>query len=302
MRVVVNPSANLTKAVVDHYGIEVAPLHVVVDGVQKDGRLPTTLADIDAWIAASKTFPYAVGTSASEFVSIFGRLAKEDPEILAVLSSKKLIQSHAAATAAAKAISERVSMERVRIHVVDSMATDIGTGLLAMIAGEAARAGVPVAIAGPTLESLARRGLCVWTVATLDNLVRGGRATFLKAWIAGALNVKPVIGFVDGEAVSLGRYSGSADRVVELGDYAVKAAKGAKRVWIGIGHGGGAEEAVRLEAHLRRLLPVEFAYRQPLSASVYLYGGPGSLAVAVVPVDSVSWKLSAPPSFSEPAR
>ena len=302
MRVVVNPAANLTRAVVEHYRIEVAPLYIMVDGVAKDGRDPIALRDVDTWVRDAKTFPYAVGTSAAEFVGIFSLAVRDDPEILAVLSSRKLIKSHSAATAAAKAVRERIPNERIRIFVIDSMMTDTATGLLAMAAAEAAKEGQPAQLVAETLEAIARRGCCIWTPATLDNLVRGGRATFLKAWIADALNVKPVVGFVDGDVKSVGRISGSADRVVELGKCAIKAAGRSKRVWLGVAHGAVPDEAVRLEEYLRRALPVEYVYRQPLSPGVYLYGGPGSLAVTVLPMDAVGFPLPVPPSFSERAR
>jgi len=299
MRVVINPAANVSRQAAEHYRLEVAPLHIVVDGATKDGREPISLDEIDGWIAKSKQFPHAVGTSASEFSAIFSRLARDDRDLVAVMSSRKLIHSHGAAVAAAKALHDRASTQSARVAVVDSLMTDVATGLLAFVAGEAAAARVPLDLTVQTLETMARRSACVWTVATLDNLVRSGRAAFLKAWLADALNMKPVIGFVDGDVKSIGRFSGSSDRVDELARFAVSAAGKAKKVWVGVAHGGVPEEAIRLEWHLRRLLPVEYIYRQPLSPGVYLYGGRGALLVAVLPVDGLPWTPSVPPDFSE---
>jgi hypothetical protein len=51
--------------------------------------------------------------------------------------------------------------------------------------------------------------------------------------------------------------------------------------------------------HVRRTLPVEYVYRQRLSASIYLHGGPGSLCLAVTQLDGLAWTPPVPPPFSE---
>jgi DegV family protein with EDD domain len=277
MRVVTNPGSNLTPEAVEHYSFEVAPQQIVAGDGSHDCRAPVALADVDRWIAASKEFPHVVGTTASEFASIFARVAREDPEVVAIMTSRKIIQSHASALAAAKVVEERAAFARARIAVVDSTVTDVGAGLVCLVAGEAARAGIPHSLAVQTLEAVASRTTMVLVVSTLENLVRGGRAGFLRAWLADALDLKPLIGFVDGALTGVGRISGKADRVVELASAVGRTVVKPKRVWVGIAHGGAPLDAVRLEEHVRRTLPVEYVYRQRLSASIYLHGGPGSL-------------------------
>lgn len=240
-----------------------------------------------------------MGTTAAEFTSIFARVAPEDPHVVAVMTSRKIIQSYASALAAAKVIEERPAYARARIAVVDSTVTDVGAGLVALVAGEAAKSGISHALAVQTLEAVAARTTFVLVVSTLDNLVRGGRAGFLRAWLAERLDLKPLIGFVDGNLKGVGRVSGKADRVVELASAVGKMLLHPKKVWVGISHGGAPEDALRLEEHVRRTLPVEYVYRQRLSASIYLHGGPGALCLAVTELDGLAWTPTVPPPFSE---
>jgi DegV family protein with EDD domain len=149
------------------------------------------------------------------------------------------------------------------------------------------------------LEAVAARTTLVLVVSTLENLVRGGRAGFLRAWLADALDLKPVISFVDGNLKGVGRISGKADRVVELTNAVGRTMLQPKKVWVGISHGGAPQDALRLEEHVRRTFPVEYVYRQRLSASIYLHVGPGALCLAVTQLDGLAWTPTPPPLFSE---
>ncbi len=74
-------------------------------GVEYDTRVPISYAQVDDWIANSPEFPHVVGTSANEFSLMFESLSKVTTEILVIItSSRKIIHSHAAATAAVRSV------------------------------------------------------------------------------------------------------------------------------------------------------------------------------------------------------
>jgi DegV family protein with EDD domain len=196
MRVVTNPGSNLMPEAIEHYGFEIAPQQIVAADGSHDCGAPIALGDVERWVARTRDFPHVVGTTASEFTSTFARIVREDPNVVAVTTTRKVIQSHASAIAAAKVVQERPAFARARIAVVDSMATDVGAGLVSLVAGEAAKSGISLLLAVQTLEAVAARTSLV-VVSTLESLVRGGRAGFLRAWLADALKLKPLIGFVE---------------------------------------------------------------------------------------------------------
>ena len=297
MQVVTNPGSNLPAKAIDHYGITISPQQIVVDGKTHDTRKPIALDQVDIWVRTAREFPHAVGTTATEFTQIFSQLAKDDREIIAVMTSRKIIQSYAAATAAARTLAERPQFATTKIAVVDSTFTDLGAGLIALAAGEAKLGGAAFQRVVPSLEAMAARGRFVMSLFTLENMVKGGRAGFLRAWLADFLKIKPILGFVDGEIKSIGKMSASGDRCKAIVDDLVQVGKG-RRVWAAVSHGGNPDEAAKLEHELRATFDVAYLISAPLSPSIYLYAGPRALCAAVMPIDKLAWEPTTPPDFS----
>lgn len=299
MRILTNPGSNLSPQTIAHYDIDLTPQQIVVDGVYHDTREAPDFTQIDGWIATAKAHPHVLGTASSEFVQIFLQLAKRDREIIAVMTSKKVIQSHGAAVAAARALPLQSTTQSIQVDIVDSMMTDCGTGLLTILAAEARKAGLARSQIVELLETAARRSQLVLTVATLDNLIKGGRASFLRAWVANFLHLKPIIAMPGGELKSVGKISQHEDPAARLAQ-AVLDANGATRpLWIGISHGGAVDTGQRLLAEVRKRVNVAYVYFRPLAPAIYLHTGRGAIAVTVVPVDDLPWQPPTPPTFAD---
>ncbi len=288
-RVVTNPSCNLGEAALQRYGIELTPQHAIVGGKAVDTRTVTSFAEVDRWVHDSPEFPHMVGSTANELAASLKRLVRDDPQVLILTTSRKVIQTYAAATTAARVVEGNV--RTARIGVVDSRMTDAGFGLLTLAAGEASRARLDLRAAMSVLDTLAARGRFVFTVRSTDYLVKGGRASALKAWFGKLLDVNPVIEFVDGELRAVGTTPRRADPVQTLADDAVAKLAG-RPVWLAVFHGGATDQAQALAASLAQRLDARFVMVRPLSPGVYIYCGPGALGYAALPVDDLPW---APP-------
>lgn len=299
MRIVTNPGSNLSKETLARYGILQSSQQIVVDGVRHDPRVEDIpLAEVDRWVKNAREHPHTLGTAAGEFASLFRQISEEDSEILAVVTSRKVIGSHAAAVTAAKQLAEHPRYQHVKVRVVDSTVADIGVGMLAVFAAEAAREGMPLERVGEVVEAAAERmRLCLY-VATLDNLVKGGRASFLRAWFANMLSVRPLLTFKDGELVAASKIRATDDPSRALADFLASQAQGARRVWVGIAHGGATLPASLTATALRRRFDVELSCVKELSASVYLHVGPGGIAAYVLPLDGLPWQPSTQPRLT----
>ena len=298
MKIVTNPGSNLPRQALEHYGIEVSPQQIVVDGTTHDTRATIPYATIDRWVRSSPEFPHVVGTTAHEFVALLSVVAREDPELLVVLTSRKIIKSYAAAVSATRTLRDAAAFKNIAIGVVDSRMTDAGTGLLAIAAGEASRAKIGLAKTERILELLAQRSTMAFVPATLDNLVRGGRAGWARAQIANLLHLLPIIGFRDGELESLDRMRRSTNVAEALIDNAVRTNARGKAVWVGVVHSEPSDErALHLLARVRATFDVRYALVRPLASSIYLHVGAGALGLVVVPVNDLPWELPTPPAF-----
>jgi DegV family protein with EDD domain len=293
MRVLTNPGANLPRELVERYRICITSSNIVVDGAQYDCREDIPLDMVDTWVSFAREYPFVLGTSAAELARQYIEIGAEDREILVVMSSRKIIQSYDAACSAARTIEGHPLGRTLGIRVVDGMSTDLGLGLLTLAAAEAARAGMGLEPTAAMVEALALRSRFAFIPRTLDNLVRGGRASFLRSFMAKMLGVRPILAFVDGEAQMVGRCGAKDDYAEVLASWLREQIR-SDAVWIGVGHGGRPDEAQRLADALRERFAVAYALVRPVSPPVYLHAGPGALGAVVMPLEGLPWTPPAP--------
>lgn len=299
MRIVTNPGSNLGPAMLARYGIDLSPQQIVVDGVSHDTRVPVTLAEVDAWIAGAKQHPYVLGTSAAEFARLFQELGRDDPEILAVMTSRKLIQSHDAAMSASRTVSMH-ARQPLCVRVIDTGITEIGTGLVSLMAALGRDAGIDLESLGDILERFSSEAQLQLHVASMDNLMAGGQASFLRGWLANIFQVRPILTLRAGELAVAQKVSTRIDPVETLVS-AMAEAFGRRPVWAGVVHGDVAPLGRRLLAALRERLDVVYGCLRPFSAGVYTHVGRGALGCFVLPIDALGWTPPVPESLGDDA-
>jgi fatty acid-binding protein DegV len=159
---------------------------------------------------------------------------------------------------------------------------------------QAARAGLSLDRTAELTSSFAARATTVIVPRTLENLVRGGRANFLRAMVANLLGMSPVIGIVGGEMRPIDRVrrSESFSKILEVLGAKVGAGR---KVWAAVAHGGNALEARALADRIEETFDAELMPVGPLTSGAYLHLGEDALACTVAPIDEVSWTPSRPP-------
>lgn len=289
MRIVTNPGTNLDAAEIARYRAFLMPQAIVVDGVEHDTRDGITHAEIDAWVKKAKEHPFVLGTSAARFVDAFRTLAQEHEEILVVQGSRHVIGSYASAVSAVRTLEKLPGLGGVRAKILDTRFTDLGSGLSVIFAAEAHQAGLPFARVVELCEQLARHAVGVFVPRELDYLVKGGRASFMKAMVANLLGRSPVIVMEEGEL----RPAGTTRRdemIPSMCAELVKRVGSSRRVWLAVVHSGEEAGAAELVAALRKQLDVALCLVRTASAAVYLNVGPGSLAAFALPIDRIDWR------------
>lgn len=294
VKIVINSGPNVPAELVSHYGLSVLPIRMVADEVEHD-VLDVTHGDVDRWVASGKQFPYLLGTSAAQFAARFLKAGEDDPELLAIMTSRKLMQSYDSARAAIRTLEAHPRGRMLSFELVDTGVTDVSAGLAVVYAAEAARGGRGIAELPGLLGEFCGRVETVFALRTLENITKGGRASFLKTWIATLLKVRPLLSFEDGEIVSIGRYPAKEDPVGAIVEGIRERVGGDEGpVWVAIAHGGCPDDADRLRVRLQEILDVRYVLSRPLAPSVYLHGGPGSLIASVVPLQGLSWVPTTP--------
>jgi len=288
VRILTNPGSNLTDEVALALDVDLTPQKIVVDGISHDTRNALDFSTVDRWVKSAAKHPFVQGTTQDEFSEHFARLAKKDPEILAVMTSRHIIGSHDAAVEASKIV------RGVNVEVVDTTVTDVGAGLVTFAAVQWRKAGLPMDRVAAACRAFVASGKSLVTVATLENAIKGGRASFLQGWLANFLNVRPLLSFEGGKAASVGRMSTSADSAKRVDVWFSERFEPKERVWVGIAHGDAEPLARRTADLLAERFNVEFAVVRPLSPSIYLHIGRGGLAVFVHAISGLPAPLPAP--------
>lgn len=296
MRIVTNPGSNLDEDMTLARDIDLTPQKIVVDGISHDTRSTIDFAQVDGWMKRAHKHPQAQGTTEQEFVEYFTRMVKKDPELLCVLTSRKLIGSYDAAVTAAQKLKQSADpvLKGARIELVDCMITDLGAGLCTLAAVQARKAGLSLRDAAAFVRAFAERGRNVVTVATLENLIKGGRASFLQGWVGNFLNIRPMISIIEGATRSVARMSGKADIVEKMDEYLSSRIDPKTAVWLGVAHGNVPDKANAVAARLQQRYRCEFTLVRPLAPSIYLHVGPGGVAAFVVPLDGLSFRPTPP--------
>lgn len=296
MRIVTNPGSNLDEDMALRLGVDVLPQKIVVDGISHDTRNTIDFQQVDGWVKRAHTHPFVQGTTEPEFVDYFTRLLRKenDPEILVVMTSRKVIGSHDAAVAAVKKLRESgdPQLRAARIEIIDTQVTDVGAGLITLAAVQARQAGLELSRTAVFLRRFVERGRNVFSVATLENLIKGGRASSLQGFVANFLNIRPLISIADGVPTSVAKISTRADMPEKLAEYLTSRIEPGTAVWLGVTHGNAPEKAEALATRLKASYRVEYAFVRPLSSSIYLHVGPGGVGAFVYPLDGLPFRPS----------
>ena len=244
--VIADSSADLPDAVLDRQHIALVPLQVVFGDRTYRDRVELKPEEFYRLMAGSKTLPTTSQPTPADFIQAFRDAKTVADEVVAVLLSGALSGTLQSGMAAAKAGGFE------GIHLVDSRSASLGLGLLALRATELAESGWDGKAIAAELTRIRSQSGCFVTVDRFDNLLRSGRVSRGKAWLAGMLDVKPILGLDDtGRIVPVDRVRGRENvvpRVLSLLDKELTPRPKALR--FGIIHAQAPEVAERVRTAL----------------------------------------------------
>ncbi len=184
---VADSSADLPDAILDRHLITLVPLQVMFGDETFRDRVELKPEDFYRRMRVSKVHPTTSQPTFGDFTRVLRDARGEAEEVVAVLLSSRLSGTYQAGVAAARA----AGIEKVQF--VDSASASLGIGMLALRGAELAESGWSAAAIATELRRVRQQSGCYLTVDRFDNLLRSGRVTRGKAWIAGMLDVKPIL-------------------------------------------------------------------------------------------------------------
>jgi DegV family protein with EDD domain len=277
--VVCDTTAYLPAELAAERGIGTISLYVSVDGRQEREAEITDYAEFYERLRASDTGATTSQPSIGDLVSIYEPLLDEGREVVSLHISAGISGTfEVAGQARQRLIDEDRGGER--IHVLDSRSAAGGLGLCVLGAAKAAANGGSGEIVAAQAEET-RESLKMWfAVDTLEYLRRGGRIGGARAWIGGALKIKPIL-TLEEEITPVERVRTRARSLERLRDYARQRQESGLDGWV-VQHIQDSETAAKLVDDCREIFGCEPVFVSEIGAVLGAHVGPGLLGVGSV--------------------
>ena len=209
----------------------------------------------------------------ADFAAAYEELARFE-KVLAVMLSSRLSGTYESARLGAEAAGEG------RVTAIDSGVTSGGTVILADAIQRRLERGTTMEEIDALVERFRRTRGLLFTVETLEYLVRGGRIGKAQGLAGQLLSVKPILHFEDGEVAPLKRVRGRAKALAELERLFVEGTEDSPDLHVGVGHAAAPADADALVARLRGARPrASYDLLVTLGPVIGTHGGPGTLGL-----------------------
>ena len=208
----------------------------------------------------------------ADFAAVYEELAGYE-RIVAVLLSAKLSGTFESARLAAESSGREVTL-------VDSGVICGGAVILADALQRRLERGTTEEELLAVVERFRRTRGLLFTVETLEYLVRGGRVGKASGLAGQLLNVKPILHFDDGEVAPLKRVRGRAKALAEFEAMFLEATEDSPDLHVGVGHADAPDDAAKLVERLRAARPAaSLDIVTTLGPVIGTHGGPGTLGL-----------------------
>jgi len=170
IKILTDTSCDLPDEILEQYQIDMIPLRVTfADGETYLDRWELSPELFVKKMAASKTLPKTAAPDPSTFIEHFEKGLREAGEVLFISLSSGLSSTYQIAQLA------RQMLGNTKVRVFDTLSASLGTGIIAVRAAQMAAAGLSMDDIIKRLENILNLKLTIFTLNTLENVVKGGR-------------------------------------------------------------------------------------------------------------------------------
>lgn len=167
-----------------------------------------------------------------------------------------------------------------KIHIIDSLGASFGYGLLGILANHILKKSQTWEEAEPQILQIRNNMRYVFTLDTLEYLVKGGRVSKTAGLIGGLLDVKPLLHFSpDGRIEPFGKVRSRKAALRKLVDIILEEISNPEGQIIGISHAACLEDAEFLAQEIRKQINVKDILISKVGCVVGSHTGPGTLAL-----------------------
>lgn len=169
-----------------------------------------------------------------------------------------------------------------KIHVFDSCSASIGETLLALKIEECEAKGMSFEETVEVVEAYKNEQHTYFVLETLEVLRKNGRLSNLKAFVANALNIKPIMGSTpEGQIQQLSQTRGINRAVLKMIDYLVAEATNTEEKIVAISHCNCPERAQMAKEEILKRMPVKDVLILDTRGISSMYASDGGIIMVV---------------------
>ena len=169
-----------------------------------------------------------------------------------------------------------------QIHIFNSKSASVGQTLIAMKIQECEEAGLPFEQVIETVDAYIEQQHTFFVLDNLETLRKNGRLSKVKALVASALKIKPVMGSTEEGAIcQLDQARGMNKALVKMAQIIVEKTADSGQKTLAISHCNCHERAILLKNALEERMPIKKIVILDTAGVSSMYANDGGVIVAV---------------------
>lgn len=236
------------------------------------------------WLETATLLPKTASPGPGDYVQLYEELIQAGTtEIVSIHMTSKGSGAYQAAKVAQSMILEKY--QHIRIEVIDSLNVSLCQGWMVIEAARLAIKGSSFNDVVAKVKSMIPKTHMIQTADTLKYLYLGGRIGRARHLLGTILNIKPLIGMVDGVIVPLGKAHGRMKAYEQMVEYIARSVQEHGKIKIAYVHAGARNEVEKIKEMVsKRFNSVETIVTE-LSPALAVHTGPGTAGFCFYPVD-----------------
>jgi DegV family protein with EDD domain len=279
LKIITDTSCDLPDVELQKHNIEMIPLKVTFDdGKTYLDRFELTPAVFVKKMRMSKKLPKTAAPDPNTFIEHFQRGLRDKGEVLFVSLSSGLSSTYQTAQLACNMLGSE------KVKIFDTLTASLGTGIAAIKAAQMAAADLSLDNIMTRLTAIRNDRQVIFTLDTLENVVKGGRLSRVEGLAGTLLNIKPILmGNDKGIPEVVEKVRGRKKAIHHMANMLGRlAGSSLTDRLIGVSHVNCEEDAQYLSSLLmKNYNPVHPIIISAMSATIGTYAGEGGLMVNI---------------------
>lgn len=203
--ITVDSAADLPKNIAKEYGIEIMPMHVVINDKEKNDGVDINAPELFDYVEKTGVIPQTSAVSPGEYADFFDKFTSENKAVVHLSFCYELSSTCRNARMAAQNCED--------VYVVDTLNLGGGIALLALKACEMRDKGVSAEEISKKITQKIHNVKVSYLLDSIDFLRRSGRCSAAAVFGANLLGIKPCAAMVGGRIEVIKKYRGKTKAV-----------------------------------------------------------------------------------------